>query len=55
MSDEPKVEFRSDDKQKIKHMMNDYTMLVASGDDAGAKRLLHNIKSDIDNMSPRKR
>jgi hypothetical protein len=55
MSDEPQVVFKSDDKQKIKRMMNDYTNLVSTGNDKAAQNLLHNIQSDIKNMTPSKR
>ena len=54
MSDEkPKVQFKDDDKHKIKRMMSDYTSLVAKGKDNDAKRLMQNIHSEVKNMKPR--
>jgi hypothetical protein len=53
MSDDPQVRFRNEDRQKIKVMFKDYTTLVDKGKDKEAKHLLHNIQSDIKNMTPR--
>jgi len=55
MSDEPQVIFKSEDRYKIKRMMYDYTNLVSTGNDKAAQNLLHNIQSDIKNMTPSKR
>jgi hypothetical protein len=51
--DKPKVEFKSDDRHKIKRMMSDYTSLVAQGKDKDAKRLMQGIHSEVKNMKPR--
>jgi hypothetical protein len=51
--DKPKVEFRGDDKQKIKRMMSDYSRLSEQGKDKEAKRLMQNIHVEVRNMTPR--
>jgi hypothetical protein len=51
--DKPKVEFRGDDKHKIKRMMSDYTKLSEQGKDREAKRLMQNIHSEVRNMTPK--
>jgi hypothetical protein len=53
VSDKPKVEFKSDDKDKLKRMFSDYATLTDKGREKEAKHLLHNIHSDIRNMKPR--